>query len=368
MKSSNMVPVKLIKQIELGPRQMTFGFENQGSKNCDTIFSTVKREYQANGPVLIAHLSSLPALLENLTPTQILQSIFWLAEEMKIHFFLKDHTISPQQAKQVLVKKPDTPVRVVVNRQVDKHTFEQAKKMSASFLPAPPDQTDQYTFSRLIIREFQTWQDKMISYTPLAEQRCFPGGKEIKNGLILLKNVLEKQDSHSMILSCLKYQTRIIQLAETILLLTEFYSQKAAFWQTFVGQMTAFKTDLGEIKKNKQIFSTYNRLLEIMTSPSPYQLVAEAEDLLAGVQNYHLKIQRKKMKTLRSDALAKITKMIKKLSGLFETFDSDQEYRNQCLYELRALKAKIEKSSCIEDIISLSDDAKDLFVDVIEEI
>jgi hypothetical protein len=56
------------------------------------------------------------------------------------------------------------------------------------------------------------------------------------------------------------------------------------------------------------------------------------------------------------------------LIGLFDTFEIDQEYRNHCLHELRILNKRIEKNGRIEEIDTLFNDAKDLFVDVIEEI
>ena len=60
--------------------------------------------------------------------------------------------------------------------------------------------------------------------------------------------------------------------------------------------------------------------------------------------------------------------MIRKLIGLFDTFECDQEYRNHWLYELRALSKRIEQTDRIEEINTLFNDVKDLFVDVIEEI
>lgn len=57
-----------------------------------------------------------------------------------------------------------------------------------------------------------------------------------------------------MILSCLKYQSRIIQLAETMAVLTKFYNQRLPFWQGFIDQMQAFETNLTKIKTDKQIF------------------------------------------------------------------------------------------------------------------
>jgi len=37
----------LVKKIELGPRQLTFGFEDRMSKSMDIVFSFIEKEYQA---------------------------------------------------------------------------------------------------------------------------------------------------------------------------------------------------------------------------------------------------------------------------------------------------------------------------------
>ena len=363
-----MISIILVKKVELGPRQLTFGFEDRMSKNMDTVFSFIEKEYQVGGPVALNILISSKPLLDDLSVPEILQTIFWLAEELKIHFFTKDHTSSPRQTKQMLIKNPDTPVFVVINRQVDMQSFETVKKNCMSFLPTLPEGTDQYTFSRHLVTELKNWQARLTSYAPQAKQPFFPGSKEIKNGSVLLDKILEKQDSYSMIITCLKYQSRIVQLAETIAVLTTFYRQNRSFWQIFIDQMQAFGTNLSKIKNDKQIFPKYRRLSEIIESSSPYPMLTEAERLLMDVQIFHQQVEREKMKTLRSKAMEKTEKMIRKLISLFDTFESDQEYRNHCLHELRILNKKIEKSGRIEEIDTLFNDAKDLFVDVIEEI
>ncbi len=53
---------------------------------------------------------------------------------------------------------------------------------------------------------------------------------------------------------------------------------------------------------------------------------------------------------------------------LFDTFESDEEYRNQCLFSLRQMKKMIENTSRQEKIQEQLTEAKDVFVDVIEEI
>ncbi|WP_300464763.1 hypothetical protein [Desulfobacula sp.] len=363
-----MISLIVVKKVELGPRQMTFGFEDRMSKNLDSVFSFIEKAYQTGGPVALDDLISSPQLLDELAAPEILQIIFWLAEELKIHFFARDQIFSPLKTKKMLMENPGNPVFVVINRQVDGRKFRQAQKIGRSVLSTLPEGDDQYIFSRYLVGKLKTWQASLTSFAIQAKQPFFPGSKDINNGIVLLDKILEKQDSYSMILACLKYQSRIVKLAETVTVLTPFYDQDQSFWQVFVDQMQAFEINLTEIKKDKHIFSKFCRLNEIMTSPYPYPLVTEAERLLTDVQDFHKQVEQKKMAVQRSNALVTTEKMIRKLIGLFDTFESDQEYRNNCLYELRTLSKRIEKTHHIEEINTLLDDVKDFFVDVIEDI
>lgn len=363
-----MIPAALIKKIELGPRQMTFGFEGRMTAGFEVVFSVIEKECQTGGAVVLDHLMSRDPLPSDLTAPEILQIIFWLAEELKVHFLVEERPSSPKRTKQRLLESPSTPVLIVVNRQVDSNGFERMKKAAIKFLPALPEGVDQYQFSRIFIQALKTWQKRLKSYAPKAKQPHFPGGKEIRNSLALLDRILEKQDSHSVILTGLKYRSKIIRLAETIGVLTRFYEQKLSFWEMMLERMQAFEVNLPEIKKDPQVSAGYQRLCDIAAAPDPFSLVAEAEDLLPGVQAFHQQIEHRKIDALRKGTLEKTEKMLSKLAGLFDTFESDQEYRNQILYELRAVNKRIENSGRPEEIRALYNDAKDLFVDVIEDI
>lgn len=363
-----VISPKLLKKIELGPRQLTFGFDNRTTDSMDCVFSFIEKKYQTGGPVNLDEVISSSRLLEEFSAQEILQAMFWLAEELKVHFFVEELISSPRQIKQMLTTTPACPVFVVTNKPVDKHTFEQAIKTCRAISDRLPEEPDQYTFSRMLISEFKTWHKKIASYASLAEQPFFPGRKEIKSCMVLLDKILKNQDSHSVILSCVKYQSRIGKLSETINVLTQFYDQKLAFWRRFIDQMQAFEANSAEIRKNKAIFEKYRRLSEIMKSSFPFPMVVEAENLLGDVQDLHEEIEHKKILAIRSNALAKTDKMIQKLINLFDTFESDKEYRNNCLHEIRILSKKIEASRQIEEINILLNDAKDLFVDIIEEV
>lgn len=363
-----MIPRRIIKKIEVGPRQMTLGFEDNPSEDPDSVFSIIEDEYQKNGPVLLDGLLSSEGLPDSFDVPAILQAVFWLAQDLKIHFFVDGRIVPPPEAKQVLAADPDSPVFVGINRLVDERSFDRVKALAKSFLPDFPESLDQYSFSRRLANALEAWRDKLTDYRPLAEQPLFPGSRDIGNGLVLLDKLLENRDSHSMITVSLKLSARVVQLAETVSLLTEFYSRKHSSWQRMVIEVQACVNNLDEIKGNEEIYSKYCRLCEIIESPSPYPLVAEAEQLLPAVRAFNRETARKKMERVRSSALEKTDRMIKKLLGLFDTFESDREFRNQHLHELRLLHRRIKNSDRADEINALVNDAKDLFVDVIEEI
>lgn len=171
-----------------------------------------------------------------------------------------------------------------------------------------------------------------------------------------------------MILACKKYQAKISQLAETEAVLTHFYTQQRSFWQTFIDRMQAFENNLTELRTDRHIFSVYQRLAEIMSMPCPFPAVAEVERLLPEVYLFHQQIEKDKLEALRTEALATTEKMVKKLIALFDTFESDLEYRNISLLEIRKINKKIRKSADIQEINRLFNDAKDMFVEVIEDV
>lgn len=363
-----MIPAKLIKLITLGPRQMTFGFDDRESEMMETLFSHIEKEYQSTGPIRMDEFVSAPPEENKFSGLEILQTIFWLAEELKIHFIVEKQITEPSRVKQQLLNRPESRIHIVINRQVADPQFEAAKKTGVRFIPEIPEDLDQYAFSRLVVHELLKWQSRLSSYRPLASQPHFPGQKEIKNGLVLLDRMLEKKDSYSIIHVCLKYKNKIIALSETQAVLTQFYTRKKAFWQEFIDDMSAFKKNRAEIEKDPRVSMKYKRLSEILSLPSPYQLVAEAEKLLPDVRRFHRKLEEEKMIQHRLDAVEKTDKMITKLISLFDTFDSNPEYRNTRLNSIRLLKKKIESNVNIDKIDAFYNDAKDLFIDTIEEL
>ncbi len=105
-------------------------------------------------------------------------------------------------------------------------------------------------------------------YREWAEQPFFPGRKQIQNSQALLDRLLDRQDSHSLILNYLKYQSRLPKLVKSMAVLHKFHDHELSFWQIFVDKMQAFEINLDQIRKDQKLFAAYNRLLEIMHASS----------------------------------------------------------------------------------------------------
>lgn len=362
-----MVSTLLTRKVELGPRQLTFGFDDLASSRRDRIFQCIETAYQSGSPALLEDLLVHETLQNNMSALDILQGVFRLAEDLKIHFVHQEEIHPPRQVKQTLLEAPDTPFALVTNRPVDDARFAQAREVAHAILPAIPEDGDQYGFSRQLVEALQSWQTHLAAYAPLAEQPFFPGEKEIHSGLNFLEKILEKRDSYTLILNCLKYQSRLVPLAKQVEVFQHFHQKQIRFWQMFVNDMDIFKAHLPDIEKDPEVMAAYRRLHEIMSAPAPFDQVDEARQLLPDVQVYYQEVEKEKLAALRADAASKIEKMITKLIGLFETFNCDETYRNECLQELRTLIRQIERSDEPDRINLLVDDARDFFVDTVEE-
>lgn len=189
-----MIPTRLIKKIELAPRQMTFGFDDSNTINLDFVYSFIETEYQTQGAVSLQLLIASQTIISKIPePFDLLQAVFWLAEALKIHLYVAGQPVSPFQAKQMLLKDVESTIDLVINQPVDQNRFARAKDVADIFLPSLPKDLDQYTFSRAVANELESWHTRLSSYRKHAGQPDLPGKAWINNCLALIDRLLEKK-------------------------------------------------------------------------------------------------------------------------------------------------------------------------------
>jgi len=74
-----------INNIEVGFRQLTFGFEKNNSKEQDRIMYYIKDQTETYGHVVLDEFVQYVRELHELSESLILQNIFWFVRELKIH-------------------------------------------------------------------------------------------------------------------------------------------------------------------------------------------------------------------------------------------------------------------------------------------
>ncbi len=363
-----MLKTKDIKTIETGPRQLTFGFEAKTQTETDNlVISSIKEQAKAHGQVFLYPLISLLKEKHDLAEPDSLQSVFWSAEELKIHFRIEGRPATPHQARKILLDSPDKHVELVGNKQVEASLFRELVSFYQQLMNKEnmDFQDDQYGFSLSLLSDLKSWESSLASFAPIAQKPFYPGRQKINDHLHSLKLILARQDSYSLISKCFEERETIAELAGDIKTLSRFYKQQAGFWDILIQKMEEFRENLSELRQNPEAAAGLDRLTRILSSPSPWELIPDAEGLLKTLQIHNDLIVEEKIQNRRQEAQSTIDALIEKLTRLLDSKNSGQDLRNQYLYPLRNAGKKVQKKTTLEEIDRLVDMAEDMVDDAL---
>jgi len=351
-----------IKKIELGHRQLVFGFQDENQDQDDIIMACISEHLEKNGFVIVDDLVQAIIETHGFNETDILQNIFWLAKELKIHFRHNKNIIDPFAAKKILLQPCGEMVQIITNRPVNDLVLKEVISLYKKIVPGEQfNYDDQYELAVMLLESLLNYKEELLKIKPIAEKPFYPGSHETSTYLKTLEKLLMKKDSYNLILNCNLHKKEIIEMAREIKIITDFYSNHIKFWNNLIKSMGKFKTNLPDIRKNSEISSKYDDLLQIISSRTPYNLVSQAIELLEPVEKYNDVINKKKTMELCRSSLAEIDQMIEKSPGLFTSQRSDIDKKNRLLYNLRGIKKKIRHAMDMEKIETLLNDAEDMF-------
>ena len=362
--------IQIIKEMILGPRQLTFGFDNNPREEQNLVISCIIEQFENHGQVVldkfVAHLKQMHDLPE----IDTLQYIFWSAQELKIHFRVDGKNITPFETKQILLQSPEKYVEIITNKNVENSIFQDVASFYQKLSKGKNQNSfdDQYNFSRSLLLDLKKWETNLNSFKPIAQKPFYPGRKEIHEYLQILKIILSRQDSYSLIYSCYNNKEKITKIADDVEIISEFYTRQVKFWDLLITSIEEFRINLTEIKKNSKAFAGFNRLTQIITSPSPYNQISEADRLLKMLRIHNDLIVQKMIKMHRTKAISKIDSMIKKLIKLFDIYSPDKDLRNKFLYALRSVRKKMPHTTSIKQIDMVLCNTEDMYDDFIEEL
>jgi len=362
--------IQTIKQIVLGPRQLTFGFDNHAEEDQFFVISCVTTQFESLGQVVLDKLVDHVMELSDFTELDVFQYIFWSAHELKIHFRIDGKNMPPFETKQILLNSPGKCVEIITNKPVKNSIFQDVISFYKNLSKEQNHHTfdDQYDFACSLLSNLKKWESSLISFKAIAQKPFYPGKETIKKHLQSLKMMLTRQDSYSMIYICYNHKERIAEIAGDVKLLSSFYPREVNFWELLIKSIEEFHINLTEIKKNSEIFADFNRLTQILMSQAPYNLITEADKLLKIIQSHNNLIVQKATEAHRKMAISKVDAMIEKIVDLFDSYDSGQDLRNEYLYAVRRSKKQLLHTQNIRQIDLSLCDTEDMVDDFVEEI
>lgn len=355
-----------IKAIDIGHRQMTFGFDDTSTQE-QSVMDFINDTIQARGHAVLNEIVEQVHQEQDIAESFILQIIFWAALELKLHFRTGSRNVIPLTAKQILIDSPDKYVEIIPNKLVSNSVFRDMIIFYNTVLGHNEAFTDQYLFSRSLLNILKKWKDDLVSHQKSTEKKGYPGSKIIHDSLTILSAVLLKQDSYSFILSCHRNRTKLRQTDENIRLLSRFYPAHVEFWGDLITSIELFEINIEKIRQNPDVLSAYNTLTQIAALPDPYDHIDTAREKFKVVRDFNDIIEQEKLEALKIKIMAEIDSKIETLNRTFQKTAADPDRSNACLYKLRQMKIRIEHARSIQQVNQLFCDAKDLSEDFLVE-
>jgi hypothetical protein len=363
-----MPALKSIKALEIGPRQMTLGFDTESQEEKEAlVLSCFREQNQIRGQVFLEDLLTNVQACHALQEGDILQTVFWAAEDYHFHFRVHDRPASPREARKALLDHPAIPVALVDNQQADESVFQATANYFRVLLPDFPgfSENDQYSFAQALRTLFRQWESALDALLSQSREPFWPGRTLVPAHLHVLKHLLARQDTASLICNSHDQQAAILKIHTDLPILTGFYARHAGFWSSLIQLSTVLddhKEDLVRFPEAKADIQALNRILN---SEAPWDLIPEAEQISCRLEALRVRIIEERLQLCRKNAYSRIESLIQKVSEALDKTEADLDTRNRILYPLRNGMKRLETADTTEavrDILSRLEDLTDDFL------
>ena len=352
------------QDIVIGPRQVfLFDLEDETAKDQQRVETCLSDHVRTNGPVdLEAFVPSAAAAL-GMSDFQVMQCLFWLAHDLKIHFRAAGEKIPPNAAKKRLTESSPERLQVAFNQQVDAAVFQTAKEIFRELTQEDfgLDRPDQVQFARHLIRLIRDWKSALETFLKQARQPGFPGSEEIEAGLGLIRTLAANLDAASLIHALVQNAGKVAHLVETMNILTDFYENQAYRWRRLLRFERIAGQTLSEMISAPEVKEAHGRFRQILSSPLPYDAVEEAWRLFQSLEIQFKGMVACQTRQRRLTALEEIETLIKEMKQQLDLHAAGADVRNQALYTLRSKAKSIQMAEDMAEIGRLAQAARESF-------
>jgi hypothetical protein len=250
---------------------------------------------------------------------------------------------TPAKRRKIVIRKRETsdPKAVQNARNLGKDLFAEM---------GPDGEDGLCTFLQTKLKD---WQTALHGHKQLADTGNYPGGDEITQGLALINPLIADKDSKKFIERFNTLKKDLLDLADQFHDLEHFYDHQKPTWEKLRKAHVAFQLNRLELKKDAQAGPALKRIQEILSAPSPYELIKEADALIntANAVNSSLLTGR------RTQAIAKIDAHIATLNKDMAAALGDASLRSACLKPLETLREQVQKEESLAHITQAESEA-----------
>jgi len=200
------------------------------------------------------------------------------------------------------------------------------------------------------------WQKDLLKYKSLADTGKYPGRDIIKEGEILISQILASRDSHSLIIRIIEREKDLKDFSEYYQDLSAFYTTQRSTWDELKESKAKFEINRYDLEQDETVKKALIRMDEIINAPSPYALIKEVSDLITCVNKANNDLLSKNCEALNSvgkryleelDREAKIMKVSEKEQELSKSHLQNLLNRAQEEKGVANLKRYIEEAQNI---------------------
>jgi len=244
-------------------------------------------------------------------------------------------------------------ITVVKREMVDEATLQKCRNLGKDvFSEMGPDSED--GLFEFLKGKCQAWESSLSSYKALADTGNYPGQAEISDGLSTIKALLAADEPGKFIDRFLENKADLLDLSEEFHEIDNFYRHQKPTWEKLRKAHDRFGLNRMELERDEQACKSLNRMQEILSAPSPYNLVHEAEALISTVEGINTGIVSKR----RESALSRILELQKQLSEEVEKVAGEDSLRSNCLGPMESLRKSVEKQESVAHIAQAVQEAE----------
>jgi hypothetical protein len=280
---------------------------------------------------------------------------------------MMDSTLIPIDKVYEAISAPSKRRKIVIRKREtsDPKAIQNARSLGKDlFAEMGPDGED--GLMSFLQGKLRGWQLDLQGDKQLADTGNYPGKDEITHGLTLINPLLADKGSKKFIERFNMLKKDLLQLEEAYKDLKHFYEQQKPTWEKLRKAHTAFQLNRFELEKDAQAGPALKRMQEILSAPSPYGIIKEADALIntADAINSALLTGR------RTQAISKIDAHIGTLNKDIAAAQGEAGLRSACIRPLETLKEQVQKEGSLAHITQAEGEAVkefDISVGRIEE-